>query len=402
MENQLVPKLRFPGFKGEWEKKIFGDFVSNKSRKYNPISNKKVYKCIELEHIDQNTGRLLGHTTTKETNSTKNVFERGQVLYGKLRPYLNKYYYTTFNGVCSSEIWVLNGIKIENKLLAQLTQTNYFKYIARKTTGSKMPRMDWSVLSDTEFCITYNLYEQQKIADYLSLIDSKLNLLEEKKAELSRYKKAMMQKLFSQEIRFKDENGKDFPDWEEKRLGEIFKEVKDKVQSSNIPTYSISAGKGFVSQQEKFGRDISGKQNENYIVLKYGDFSYNKGNSKKYFYGCVYRSNFNYEIAVPNVFISFQAIFEKEVYTGFYAQLFENHYLDRYLRRLISSSARMDGLLNVAKGDFFKILVPIPLIQEQQKIADFLSAIDDNVNKVEEQIQQTLAFKKAMLQQMFV
>ncbi|MGL5390024.1 MAG: restriction endonuclease subunit S, partial [Shewanella sp.] len=86
----------------------------------------------------------------------------------------------------------------------------------------------------------------------------------------------------------------------------------------------------------------------------------------------------------------------------FYAQLFAMKYLDKQLRRLISSSARMDGLLNIGEKDFYQVTLPFPCIEEQQKIAQFLQAIDNKIAAVAEQIEQTKQFKKGLLQQMFV
>ncbi|ENU60694.1 Type I restriction-modification system, specificity subunit S [Acinetobacter guillouiae MSP4-18] len=244
--------------------------------------------------------------------------------------------------------------------------------------------------------------EQTKIASFLSAVDEKISQLSQKHELLSQYKQGMMQKLFSQQIRFKADDGSEFGEWEEKKIRELFIEVKDKVLDQDIETYSITAGKGFVSQAEKFGRDISGQQNSNYIVLEKNDFSYNKGNSKTYKYGCVYLNEFEHAIAVPNVFISFRAKTINRINQKFYAKLFEFHYLDRHLRLLISSSARMDGLLNVSKESFFDINVPCPCVEEQAKIANFLSAIDQKLEKVAQQIEETKQWKKGLLQQMFV
>jgi len=188
-------------------------------------------------------------------------------------------------------------------------------------------------------------------------------------------------------------------EWQLKRLGDISSEVIDKVGDRNVETYSITAGVGFVSQTEKFGKDISGSQNPRYTMLSPNELSYNKGNSKTYQYGCVYRNPFDHEIAVPNVFISFK--FSDGNSAGFYEQLFIGHYLDRYLRRIISSGARMDGLLNVGKRDFFDIKIPAPSKKEQEKIADFLTAVDEKIAKLEQKQASLEAYKRGVMQQIF-
>jgi len=142
------------------------------------------------------------------------------------------------------------------------------------------------------------------------------------------------------EIRFPEFND----EWVHKKMSDVFSEIRENIGSRNVETYSITAGVGFISQKKKFGKNISGKQNSKYILVKPNQFSYNKGYSKSYNYGCIYLNQECKEIAVPNVFISFELI-DKEMSAIFFTKLFENHYLDRGLRRIIASTARMDGLL---------------------------------------------------------
>ncbi|RQN22590.1 restriction endonuclease subunit S, partial [Clostridium perfringens] len=112
-----VPKLRFKGFEDEWKKYELDDIAMISKSKYNPTKSNKTYKCIELEHIAQEDGRILGYVNSKEQNSIKNKFDSGDILFGKLRPYLKKYWISNFEGVCSSEIWVLKARKISNSFL---------------------------------------------------------------------------------------------------------------------------------------------------------------------------------------------------------------------------------------------------------------------------------------------
>lgn len=242
--------------------------------------------------------------------------------------------------------------------------------------------------------------EQRKIAAFLSALDDRISQQDAKVQLLREYKSGAMQRIFDQELRFTNADGSEFPDWEVFTLLEVFSEVKDKVGSRKLETYSVSSGKGLVSQKEKFGKDISGNQNSNYVVLKPADFTYNKGNSKSYKYGCVYPNLTGVEIAVPNVFISFRA--RKDIDTSFYAKLFEWGYLDRFLKTMITSGARLNGLLNINKKGFFAIEVPYPCPDEQKRIGEFFDQIDAKISGAEKILDSLKTFKQGVMQQMFV
>lgn len=188
--------------------------------------------------------------------------------------------------------------------------------------------------------------------------------------------------------------------WQRYKLDEIATRLTEKVGDRKLTTLSISAGFGFVSQTEKFSRDISGKQYENYIVIKKGDFSYNKGNSKKFPQGCVYELKEFDKAAVPNAFISFS--FNENYVSGFYKGYFESNFHGKQLMKFITSGARMDGLLNINPTDFFSIILPTPIKkEEQQKIADCLSSLDDLIAAEDKKLEVLKIYKKGLMQKIF-
>lgn len=188
--------------------------------------------------------------------------------------------------------------------------------------------------------------------------------------------------------------------WKNYRLGEIADRITEKVGDTELTTLSISAGTGFVSQEDKFSRDISGKQYKNYIRIIKGDFSYNKGNSKKFPQGCIYELSEYEEAAVPNAFISFR--FKDSYISGFYKGYFERNFHGRQLVKYITSGARMDGLLNIKPSDFFSIILPTPEEKnEQQKIADCLSSIDELIFAEEKKLLLLNDYKKGWMQKLF-
>lgn len=171
-------------------------------------------------------------------------------------------------------------------------------------------------------------------------------------------------------------------EWDVFSLKNISTELHETAGNGRYETLSISAGVGFVNQTSKFGKDISGAQYAKYTVLKKGDFSYNKGNSKKYPQGCVYQLKDREEAVVPNVFESFRLINGEN---DFFEQLFINGFLNGQLFSKINHGVRDDGLLNLRGDDFYSCQVPFPPIGEQKKIAEIL-ATQDRVIELKEKL----------------
>lgn len=234
------------------------------------------------------------------------------------------------------------------------------------------------------------LPEQKAIVDLLSAWDEAIEktkrLIQAKENSL----KAQIQRIMGKEAI--DANG-----WPMAHLGKLFSEVTRKVGRKELTPFSISAGIGFVSQCEKWGKDISGAQYKNYTHLKAGEFSYNKGNSKQYQQGCVYLLKEG-EICVPNVFISFKARANKDVVPEFFEHYFIADYHARELKRYITSGARSDGLLNLDKKDFFKIMVPCPSPGEQKNIAESLNASQYEIDLLKRLAEKYKTQKRGLMQ----
>jgi len=204
--------------------------------------------------------------------------------------------------------------------------------------------------------------------------------------------KALVPKLRFPEFRTR-------PGWESTRLGDASTQVTERVGERKLTPVSISAGVGFVPQAEKFGRDISGNQYSLYTLVRDGDFVYNKGNSLKFPQGCVYQLRGWGEVAAPNVFISFRL---KQGYVAEYFQYcFERNMHGVQLKQYITSGARSNGLLNVSKDQFYGIGIPMPLPDEQQKIADCLSSLDELIAAQGRKVEALKAYKRGLMQQLF-
>ncbi len=183
--------------------------------------------------------------------------------------------------------------------------------------------------------------------------------------------------------------------WKPLKLSNLSDRITDKVGEKSLVTVSITAGRGFVSQVEKFSRDISGKQYKNYIHLKKGSFSFNKGNSKRFAQGCVYKLKEFEEVAAPNAFISFK--FKTDYIADFYKGYFESNAHGKQLLRYITSGARSDGLLNIKPDDFFSIVLPTPIENnESKKIAACLSSMEELIISQQQKLEALQSHKKAL------
>jgi len=186
----------------DWDIEEFSNLASPSSSRVNP----KLYGggdfCIELEHINQGDGYLSGFTTTNANSSLKNIFEKDDVLFGKLRAYLKKYWLSNQSGVCSTEIWVLKA-KIQKSLsnfIFYLVQTERFIEAASEAYGTHMPRADWKVISVLPIA-TPRKKEQSAIANILSDMDKEIQALEQRLGKTRQIKQGMMQELLTGKTR---------------------------------------------------------------------------------------------------------------------------------------------------------------------------------------------------------
>ena len=202
MQELLTGKRRLPGFSGEWEVKPFGDIAQLRKDRIDPRKTGGHEFCIELEHIEQETGCLIGYTMTGEGSSLKSVFKKEDVLFGKLRAYLRKYWLADREGVCSTEMWVLVAKQslVIPQFLLQLVKEDKFVEAASSAYGTHMPRSDWNVVKKYEVHLP-PLEEQTSIATILSDMDAEITSLEEKLVKTRQIKQGMMQELLTGRIR---------------------------------------------------------------------------------------------------------------------------------------------------------------------------------------------------------
>ena len=193
MEKALQPAIRFKGFTDDWEQRKFSEFAERESTFQTSSFD---YPSVEYEDVVAEVGRLNKDVRQKETQKNGIVFDGTQVLYGKLRPYLHNWLNPDFTGVAVGDWWVLRPIGMDKKFLYRLIQTQQFDEVANQSSGSKMPRADWNLVSNTEFIIPSSVKEQRQIAENFDDIDNLITLHQRKLDLLQNVKKAMLDKMF--------------------------------------------------------------------------------------------------------------------------------------------------------------------------------------------------------------
>lgn len=184
----------------DWDIVEFEEICQIRKQKVNPLFQSGEF-CVELEHLEPETGLLLGNTVTKPNSSIKTVFQNGDVLFGKLRAYLRKYWLANQDGVCSTEIWAFVATnKAINPFLFYVVQTEQFIKAASEAYGTHMPRSDWNVVKNYLLPLP-PLPEQTAIATALSDTDALISSLQTLIAKKQAVKLAAMQNLLSGKIR---------------------------------------------------------------------------------------------------------------------------------------------------------------------------------------------------------
>lgn len=190
---ECVPEIRFSGFTDSWEQRKFVDFAQRESTLKLSCSD---CPSIEYEDVIAEEGRLNKDIRQKEIQKTGIYFNGSQVLYGKLRPYLHNWLNPDFTGVAVGDWWVLRPSNMDKSFLYRLLQTDQFDAVANQSSGSKMPRADWKLVSNTEFIVPHSEKEQHKIAEFFNSIDDLITLHQRKALQLQKIKQALLQHMF--------------------------------------------------------------------------------------------------------------------------------------------------------------------------------------------------------------
>ncbi len=376
----MVPVLRFPEFEGEWKHKKIGDLLE--------IGSGKDYKDLRKGNIPVfGTGGYMTsvnkylHDGKSVAIGRKGTIDKPVFLEGKFWTVDTLFYTHSFRNCFPEFVYYL------------FNRVNWLKY--NEATG--VPSLSKGTIEKIKIVIPLS-DEQQKIAAFLGAVDEKIAAFRKKKALLEDYKKGWMQKLFSQELRFKDDEGKDFPDWEEGRLGHLC-DVRDGTHDS--PKYQ-NTGHPLITSKNLLPSGKLDMENVSYISSKdYEDINKrSKVDVGDILFGMIGTIGNPVRVDRDCFAIKNVALIKKKT-----------KLLLSYLIHYLSSSyiAKQFYMQNaggtqkfLSLGIIREIRIKFPNPDEQKKIADFLAALDDKISLVSEELDKAKAFKKGLLQQMFV
>ncbi|WP_353497969.1 restriction endonuclease subunit S [Vibrio sp. CB1-14] len=287
---------------------------------------------------------------------------------------------------CDSE-WFFNYFK-HRDITNFLSRQGAGRFKLNKATLEKLPML------------VPPLPEQRKIAKILSTWDKAITTTEKLIKTSKQQKKALMQQLLTGKKRLVNpETGKAFEgEWKYKTINEVATRIQKKSDDEAHPILTISSLSGFVTQEDRYSRYMAGESVKNYILLKRGEFAYNKGNSKTYQFGCVFDLESFDTGLVPHVYVCFKL--NAGLNHRYFKYLFEADYLKPQLGALVNTGVRNNGLLNIKPTEFMNTKVPVPSFGEQERIADVLHTSSENLKILNAKLAHFKQEKKALMQQL--
>lgn len=410
---KLVPELRFKGFDGEWKKEPIGrhiSLISGLAFKGEDISEDPsgipILRGINItegfiRHNEKIDRYFLGDTSKLDKIRVK----EGDLVLGMDGSKVGKNSALVSKGDVDS-LLIQRVARLREKkgsclafIYQHINSIRFHKYVDVVNTSSGIPHISSKQINDFRLLFPNEVEEQQKIASFLSAVDEKIQQLTKKKELLEHYKKGVMQQLFSGKLRFKDADGKDYPDWKPRKMSEVLFEHKLN-STGKEEVFSVSVHKGLINQVEHLGRVFAAKNTDNYNLVQPGDIVYTKSPTGSFPLGIIKQSKIDKNVIVsplygiftpetPGLGYMFNVYFESPINT------------QNYLASIIQKGAK--NTINITNTTFLSKKMKLPTSKaEQNEIGNFLKELDTKIERVNQQITQTQTFKKGLLQQMFV
>lgn len=282
---------------------------------------------------------------------------------------------------------------LEQTLLRQYFSGHNFEcYVKAVQTETAVPHISAQQIKEFPLLLP-PLAEQKRIAQILSTWDQAIAATEQLLKNSQCQKRALMQKLLGGPESTEKQGAMEF-----KRISDIAERIQRKSDGGEHPVLTISSLGGFVRQEDKYSRFMAGKSVESYILLKRGEFAYNKGNSKTYEFGCIFDLDSFKSGLVPHVYVCFKL--KPGLSHRYFKYLFEADYLKPQLGQLVNTGVRNNGLLNIKPSEFMHTKVPVPALDEQEHIADILHTASEQITALKQKLACLKQEKNALMQQL--
>ncbi|HDT6998184.1 TPA: restriction endonuclease subunit S [Staphylococcus aureus] len=409
-----VPELRFPGFEGEWEEKKLGEIFQIISGSTPLKSNKKFYENGNINWVkttDLNNSKVT-HSKEKITEYAMNSLKLKLVPKNSVLIAM----YGGFNQIGRTGLLKIDATinqAISALLMNHETNPEFIQaYLNYQVKGWKRyaasSRKDPNITKKDieQFKVPYvSINEQQKIGEFFSKLDRQIELEEQKLELLQQQKKGYMQKIFSQELRFKDENGEDYPEWEEKQLGELGvtyaglsgKAKEDFGFGKDVYVSYVNVFKNNIATLEMV-ENVSIKPGEKQNNVKFGDILFTTSSEVPHEVGM--SSVWLYE--KDNVYLN-SFCFGFRTTVSFINPIFLARYLRSFeMRKLITILAQGSTRFNISKKELMKLIVKIPRLDEQNRIINLFSILDGGIELQSMKVRKLKKRKQGLLQKMFI
>ena len=417
-----IPKLRFKEFTDKWQKvplnlftNIYGGYAFKSE---NLLNYKAKYQVIKMGNVNNNTLNLEKNPSYLNTISQKELpylLEKNDIILTLTGTFGKKDFGYSYQ-IKNETNLLLNQRLAVFKITNSNYSANFLKYILLNNTflnkffrfsvGGTGNQANVSIQDIKSFKIPFpKLEEQNKIANFLTTVDKKITNLENTIISLENQKKGLLQQIFSQKLRFKDKNGNNYPNWEKKKLGDIAT-LKNGISKSNE---AFGHGKKFINLQDIFNKsyifndnyslvDVTEKELSENNLLK-GDVLFVRSSVKREGVGlpCVIMENL-----IDTVYSGFIIRCRFNINENIYLHYKKYCFLEFSFRKALLKKSSSSANTNINQDNLSKLYVNLPCLEEQTKIADFLSAFDRKLENQKAQLEHWKQIKKGLLQQMFV
>ncbi len=386
----IVPAIRFAGFTDAWEQRKVKDICvigTGKSNTQDQIEDGE-YPFFIRSDVPVRSDKYLYDCEAVITIGDGNIGKVFHYVNGKFDLHQRCYKMTDFQN-----IW--------GKYFFHFFSTKFYDRAMKMTAKATVDSVRLEMISEMDIQKPPQIDEQKKIAAFFDSLDHLITLHQRKYSRLCSIKKSMLERMFPKEgasvpeIRFAG-----FTDaWEQRKLGKIVREVTRNDPTSSAPIMMITANNGFIEQSERYAFNNAGESLKRYILLEKGELAYNHGASKLRPYGSCFSLTTAENARIPFVYHCFSAEGQNPEFMSIELNGAD---IENQLRQIVSSGARMDGLLNISFEEYTSISVLLPSIAEQNRIADFFCHLDHLITLHQRKLERLQNIKKSCLEKMFV